>query len=112
MKININKNSVRYYFIGLMEVKYKLEMTCAEIGAKTEDLEFSVRNGADKLAENAQCQKIMKTGGYVRIIFMRLDLKFQPILTPGRWRIKSNCYPLRLQFGTVFGDQTGSKLKT
>ena len=59
-------------------------MTCAEIGAKTEDLEFSVRDEADKLAENAQCQKIMKTGGYVRIIITRLDLKFRAILTPGR----------------------------
>ena len=38
-------------------------MTCAEIGIKTEDLEFSVGNGADKLAENAQSQKIMKIGG-------------------------------------------------
>ena len=27
---------------------------------------------------------------------MRLDLKFQPILTPGRWRIKSNCYLLKI----------------
>ena len=68
-------------------------MTCAEIGIKTEDLEFSVRNGADKLAENAQCQKIMKTGGYVRIIITRLDLKFRAILTPGRGEIKSGCYP-------------------
>ena len=41
-----------------------------------------MRNGADKLAENAQCQKIMKTGGYVRIVIMRLDLKFRAILTP------------------------------
>ena len=54
-------------------VKYKSGLTCAEIGPETGDLEFSVGNGTDKLAENAQCQKIMKTGGYVRIVYMRLD---------------------------------------
>ena len=73
---------MRYYFIKFREVKYKLGMTCAEIGAKTEDLEFSVGNGADKLAENAQSQKIMKTGRDVRNIFMRLDLRFHIFLTP------------------------------
>ena len=73
---------MRYYFIGFREVKYRLGMTCAEIGAKIEDLEFSVRNGTDKLAEIAQCQKIMKIGRDVRNIFMRLDLKFRIFLTP------------------------------
>ena len=59
-------------------------MACAEIGAEIEDLKFSIRNRTDKLAENAQCRKIMKNGGYVRIVIMRLDLKFHAILTPGR----------------------------
>ena len=49
---------------------------------KTEDLEFSVEDGADKLAENAQSQKIMKIGRDVRNIFMRLAMKFHIFLTP------------------------------
>ena len=31
-------------------MKYRLGMTCAEIGAKTEDLEFSVKNGTEKIS--------------------------------------------------------------
>ena len=57
-------------------------MTYAEIEMKTEDLEFSVRNGANILAENSQCQKIIKIGEYVGIIFMRRDLKFHVIPIP------------------------------
>jgi len=69
-------------FTGFIKVKYKSEVTCAEIGMKTEDLEFSVEDGADKLAENAQSQKIMKIGRDVRNIFMRLAMKFHIFLTP------------------------------
>ena len=73
---------MRHYFIGFREVKHKSEVTCAEIGMKTEDLEFSVGNGTDKLAENAQSQKIMKIGRGVRNIFMMLAMKFHIFLTP------------------------------
>ena len=56
-------------------------MTYAEIGMKTEKLEFSVRNGTDILAENS-VSEIIKIGEYVRIIFMMRDLKFHVIPTP------------------------------